>query len=446
MAAPRLGVKYGPDDRPPLVVTFFGGLQWVGFVVASNIMVPLVLGDAFGLTAPEVASLTQRILLLIGVVSLLQVLWGHRLPISEGVSYVWLGFFAALAGVERGAGHDPRLVLPQLEAGLMASGLVMAALALTGLTGRLQRLFTPTVVATYLMLLPIQFSGPFLRSMLGAGSAGGLDLRVTAISLLTVVVTLAFSLWGRGVVKSISSLLGLVVGVLAWFAAGLPVGGGLPQAAPAAGVMPGGFFFAWGAPQWNAGLAATCVLTGLLLLSNVLASLAAVEQVTGDSAEGSFRRTTAVHGAGGFLAGILSGVGLVPVASSVGFISLTGLASRLPFYLSCVLLAGVAFLAPLARLVTLLPLPLAYAATFAAFNEMFGLGVLRLRSAPLTRGNLATLSLSVFVGTGLMFVPPAALAGLAPAARNLLGNGLLTGALLSLILEHLVFRKVTTLV
>lgn len=448
-------LKYGLDARPPVPVTVFGSLQWVGFVVAANAMVPLVLGDSFGFTTAQVGALTQRLLLLIGLVSLLQFWWGHRLPLSEGISYVWLGVFVALAGVERAAGHNPQSLLPALEGGLMAAGLALVAVAATGLAGRLQRLFTPTVVATYLMLLPIQFAGPFLRSMLGVGTEGGrLDLRVAAVSLLAVVVTLGFSFWGKGGVRSVSSLLGLAAGAAGWVIARLPLGPGLTgsgTAARAAGAAAGalappqwGFLFAWGLPRWEAGVVVTSILTGFLLLSNVIATLSAAEQVVGAPAtESAFRRATVLNGTGSVLAGLFSGVGLVPVATSAGFIGLTGLAARLPFLLSCLLLLAFSFWAPVARLVALLPLPLAYAVTFAAFNEMFGLGVQRLRQSPLTRGSLATLSLSVFIGTGLMFLPGTALATLHPVLRNLLGNGLLTGALLSLLLEHLVFRSLT---
>lgn len=444
------GMRYGLSDRPPWGITLLGGLQWVGFVVAANAMVPLVVGDAFAFGPAQVAALTQRLLLSIGLVSLAQVWWGHRLPISEGVSYVWMGVFVALAGVARAAGQDPLSLLPKLEGGLIAAGAGLAAVAGLGLAGRLQRLFTPTVVATYLLLLPIQFSGPFLRSMLGLGTgAGRFDGRVAVACLVAIIVTLSFSFRSRGWMKSLSSLLGLAAGLLVWKLTGLPLGapagGGAAGSWGAAGAGPGSFLFAWGPPEWDAGVMVTAVLTGFLLVSNVVASLAAVAQTTeAVLSPVTFGRAVAVNGAGSVLAGAVSGVGLVPVATSAGFIGLTGLASRLPFIFSCVLLVGVAFWPAAVRLVSLLPLPLAYAVTFAAFNEMLGLAIAGLRRAELTRGNLAALSLSVFVGTGLMFLPPETLAGFHPMVRNLLGNGLLAGALLSLVLEHLVFRSLQT--
>ncbi|MGE5508996.1 MAG: purine/pyrimidine permease [Chitinophagales bacterium] len=437
-------LKYRLADRPPVAVTLLSSLQWVGFVIACNAMVPLVVGDAFGFSAPQVAALTQRVFLVIALVSLLQVVRGHGWPISEGVSYVWLGVFVALAGVERAAGHDPLLILPKLEGGLIAAGAVLAGLSLLGLSGALQRLFTPVVVATYLILLPIQFSGPFLRSMTGAslaGSHGLVDLRVTAVSLAAIIATLGSSLFGRGAWRSLSSLLGFAVGLFAWRLAGLPLGAG----AAAKGTGTTGWLLVWGPPQWDAGFIITSVLTSFLLLSNVFASLISTEQaIVEPPPDGIARRATLVNGLGTILTGLTSSIGLIPVASSAGFIRLTGVAARLPFTLSCVILAAMAFWPPAAHLIALLPLPLAYAVTFAAFNEMFSLGVLRLRQSALTRGNLAALSLSVFIGCGLMFLPPAALSGMPPVLRNLLGNGLLTGALLSLLLEHLVFRGLPT--
>lgn len=439
MSAETHDLKYRLGDRPPLAVTILSSLQWVAFVVACNAMVPLVMGDAFGLSAPEVAALTQRVFLLIAVVSFLQGSFGHAWPISEGVSYVWLGVFVALAGVELAAGHDPRLILPKLEGGLIVGGLTLSVLSLVGLTGLLERLFTPVVVATYLILLPIQFSGPFLRSMTGAslsGSQGLVSLPVTLASLAAVVATLGSSLFGRGAWRSLSSLFGFAVGLLAWKLAGLPLGAG--TAAATAGT---GWLLAWGPPEWDFGFIVTSVLTSFLLLSNVFASLISTEQALVEPPRaGHARRATLMNGLGTVLAGLSSGVGLIPVASSAGFIRLTGVAARLPFTLSCFMLAAIAFWPPAAQMIALLPLPLAYAVTFAAFNEMFSLAILRLRQSALTRGNLASLSLSVFIGCGLMFLPPTALSGIPAVLRNLLGNGLLTGSLLALFLEHLVLR------
>lgn len=444
LSSESVRVKYRLEEHPPLAVTILSSLQWVGFVIACNAMVPLVIGDAFGFSSDAVAGLTQRMFLIIGVVSLLQVIWGHRWPISEGVSYVWMGVFVALAGVTKATGGDPQAILPKLEGGLILTGLALTTASLLGLTTMFQRWFTPTVVATYLILLPIQFSGPFLRSMLGVGTSGAVgpaDFAVAGVCAVAIVVTLGFSLWGRGSLRSLSSLLGLVSGVTVWLLAGLPLtrAAGAASTTVAGGAIP--FVLAWGPPQWDAGIIVSSLVTGFLLLSNLFGSLSATEQSAGiEASVSTFRRTTAFNGLGSIVAGVLSGVGLVPVATSAGVVRLTGVASRRPFVISCLILICIAFWGSAARLISLLPLPLAYAVTFAAFNEMLALGVLRLRGTALTRGNLSTLSLSVFVGTGLMFIPPAALLGLHPILRNVLGNGLLTGALLSLLLEHLVFR------
>jgi xanthine/uracil permease len=269
-----------------------------------------------------------------------------------------------------------------------------------------------------------------------SGSQGLVSLPVTLASLAAVVATLGSSLFGRGAWRSLSSLLGFAVGLLAWKLAGLPLGVG--TAAATAGT---GWLLAWGPPEWDFGFIVTSVLTSFLLLSNVFASLISTEQALVEPPRaGHARRATLMNGLGTVLAGLSSGVGLIPVASSAGFIRLTGVAARLPFTLSCFMLAPIAFWPPAAQMIALLPLPLAYAVTFAAFNEMFSLAILRLRQSALTRGNLASLSLSVFIGCGLMFLPPTALSGIPAVLRNLLGNGLLTGSLLALFLEHLVLR------
>ena len=71
----------------------FASLQWFAFILASAIIAPLSLGVAFQLDVAETASLLQRSFFVIGITSILQVLFGHKLPIIEGPAGVWWGVF-----------------------------------------------------------------------------------------------------------------------------------------------------------------------------------------------------------------------------------------------------------------------------------------------------------------------------------------------------------------
>jgi xanthine/uracil permease len=58
-----------------------------------------------------------------------------------------------------------------------------------------------------------------------------------------------------------------------------------------------------------------------------------------------------------------------------------------------------------------------------------------------TPRNLLVIGLSLMVGIGMMFMPPAAFESTAPWLRNIMANGLLVGLILCLLLEHVVFKE-----
>lgn len=88
-------IIYDLEDRPPLKRTMAYSVQWLIFTLANSAVIPLVLGAALGLDRAWTADLAQRLLFFSALASLLQVLFGHRLPIIEGPSknnkYILIG-------------------------------------------------------------------------------------------------------------------------------------------------------------------------------------------------------------------------------------------------------------------------------------------------------------------------------------------------------------------
>jgi xanthine/uracil permease len=53
----------------------------------------------YGLDPAGIGSLAQRTFILCGVTSILQALWGHRLPLMEGPAGLWFGVFCLILGI-----------------------------------------------------------------------------------------------------------------------------------------------------------------------------------------------------------------------------------------------------------------------------------------------------------------------------------------------------------
>ncbi|HEU4965084.1 MAG TPA: purine/pyrimidine permease [Bacilli bacterium] len=413
-------------------------IQWMVFLIANVIAVPIVVGTAFHLSPTEISSFVQRMLLMTGVGTLIQVFIGHRLPIVEGSAGMWWALFLLLGAMA--VPGEEGLVLQQLEMGLLIAGAVLVLVSFLPIMTRIRDLFTPLVTGVYLVLLVIQLSGGFFRGMFGVSMTGHVDWRVAGISLLVVVLVLLVSLKAKGLWKSMGPLIGISVGWLIY--AGLGLTGGEELQAEGSGWFSLPELFAWGAPVWNFGIILTSVLTGLILISNVVASILVVaKSLDQDVDAGTYRRGLLGNGLSSILSGGFSIIGLVPLSVSAGFIMTTGIRNKLPFIIGTVLV-GVSGLVPyVGHFFATLPSEVAYAALFVPFAQMMGFGIRDLMGVSPTQRNLLVIGISLMVGAGMMFLPQEALQSIAPWARNLLANGLLVGLLVCLVLEHLIFRK-----
>lgn len=412
-------------------------IQWAVFLLTNVIAVPIVVGTAFQMSATDVATFMQHMLFITGAATLLQVFFGHRLPVSEGAAGMWWALFILLATMSVPTEHGH--LLQQLEMGMMIAGIVLALISFLPIVMQIRKLFTPIVTGVYLILLVSQLSGPFFKSMLGISMTGHLDGPVIGISLVVILIILMMSLKAKGIWKSMGPLFGIAVGWFSFHVFGLIHPEQMPE--PTAWfVLPKLFY--WGTPQFDFGVVLTSVLTAIVLISNVIASILVVGiSLQREIMPIEYRKGILGNGLNLVLSGLFSVVGVVPLSITAGFISTTGIKSKLPFIGGAILIALSGFFPYVGRFFATLPLEVAYASLFIPFSQMMGFGIRDLMGQEPTPRNLLVIGLSLMVGIGMMFVPPQALENVAPWLRNIMANGLLMGLLLCLLLEHVAFRE-----
>ncbi len=430
---------YSLDQRPPAAVTLFATVQWIAVIAASSIVVPVTVAHAFNLSGPEATGLLQRTLILVGSASLLQVTVGHRLPVVEGPAGMWWAVFLVMASIGPSIGKTRAELLVGLEFGLLAAGVLLLILGACGLVSGIRRVFTPVVTGTYMILLTLQLSKPFAEGILGIGYLHpALDFRVTAISIALAAWVFYLSVFTRGLISNFSVLIGIVTGWGAFAAFGLakPV----PTVSLSLFTLPQPL--AWGKPVPDVGIVLTALVTAAILLINLIASI----EVTGKAArcettDCTFNRGGLLTGVSHLLSGFLAGVGLVPLSISAGFISVTRIASRLPFLIAAGVLLLLGMSPALGTFLAALPAPVGYAVLVTAFSKMIAFGLRDYQQAGLSESNLTTVGLSLMLGVGIMFVPQETLTPLPAPVRVFASNGLILGVLLAIILEQFVFRR-----
>lgn len=411
--------------------------QWFIFLLANSIALPIVIGSAFGLSVPEIASLMQRVFFVVGISTLIQGWIGHRLPLADGPAGSWVSIFVILADISLQQGLDAKEALPLLSGGILVAGALLLVLGLSGLLHKVLFLFTPLVTGSFLLLLALQLSGVFLGGMLAIDDVTNKpDYFMAAISFSVFILVIVLSNKGKGWIKSYAVL----IGILAGWSVALVSSKATITTSSTNQLFELPEVFAWGAPQFNAGMIVTAVLFTFLLLSNTIAAVTAVQQTVEPNTEGlekSINRSIFAGGLSHFLSGGLSTIAVVPLPVTAGFVQMTGQKKLRPFLIASVLLSLLALLPSIVHVLALLPGPVANAALMASFINMIGIALRSLTKAELNDRRMTIVGITLLLSIGLMFLPEGVFTDLPSVLQYIVNNGLLVGTIIVILLEQL---------
>lgn len=427
------------NDCPKRTALIFATLQWFFFMIVNMITVPLLLGQAFGMSQQDITLYTERTFFVCGIVGLLQAIWGHRLPILEAPAGMWWGVYIVLIQMARDQGASLQTLLQQIEFGLIAGALVFILLGTLKMLDKVRCLFTPVVSGTFLILLSLQLAKTLIAGILGIGFHNQtiVSIKMTLLSIFVIALTIFLSLKGRGIIKSLSILISMMIGWALFALLGVvdPLGSRieifmLPAPLP------------FGVPEFSIGITMTCVITSVILLANLIASIQASALATGEViTNGTFNRGAFVTGIGTLLMGLWGGVGAMPMASSAGFVATTRMSSRLPFVIASIIIMLMGFFPLLGSWLSILPTPLGYAIMLVIFAQLIGIGLHDYKTLLLDQRDAFVVGLSTLCGVGIFGIPSASFHGMPDACIYILDNGLIVGVLAVLLFEHIIFKR-----
>ena len=210
--------RFEPHERPPLLTALGLGLQGALLGIPTMVVLPLIVVQAAGGDAALASWVVFITMAATGATAVLQTIRfrmvGSGFQVTAIPSAVAIPF-CALALMEGGPKTLAALVL--------VSGLF--SLAITMRLSVLRRIFTPTVVGTFNLLLAITIVSVLMEKM-GDLPGGGLSAPALACAAITLGSTLVFVLRGPGFWRSWGPLMALGLG------AGAAVGFGILDPEP----------------------------------------------------------------------------------------------------------------------------------------------------------------------------------------------------------------------
>ncbi|HEX7057367.1 MAG TPA: uracil/xanthine transporter [Bacilli bacterium] len=412
--------------------TTLASLQWLSFLFANTVVIPLSVGEAYQLSPIEISGSMARSFVFTGLACLMQALFGHRLPLMEGQTGLWWGVILSIASLGISSGKSIVEVGGSLSVGIMAGGAAIILFGTFGLHRMLKKWFTPIVMAVLLFLLASQLIDIFFAGMTGITSTGKVQGPVALLSVFLVIAVSILTIAGRGSLSNFSILIGIVIG---WVAYVLLFGSAAKIVIPRFTDMTE--MFVWGKPSFDFGILAAGVCTGLINTSNAVATFRAAEPVFNMSInDGAYRRSFIWSGIFTVFSGIFALVPYAPYTSSIGFLRTTRLYERAPFIIGAVLFAVLGCVPQVVSFFSTLPLSVGDAVLFVAYLQLFGSALGNIEGMRFNFKSIFRIALPTLVGLAIQATPSGSFADIPGFMHTILSNGMLVGIIIAVILEN----------
>jgi len=342
-------LQYGVDDVPPASIIFVNALQFVA-VLAGFLVFPLIMTREAHVSPAVADSVLSWSMIILAIGTTLQAL--PKGPVGSG----YLAPSVMTAVYVSPSLEAVRLGGLALMGGMTAFG-GLAEAAMSRSLHRLRSLLPPELAGVVILLVAVSNGMVGYRYLLTSGAAEPADVRHWTVALITLLVTMALSVWGKGIVRASCALLGMIVGYLAAIPAGLLRYHEFQQLAALPAVqLPRVNYFAW---SFDAVLIVPFLIAALANTLKAVALLTAAEKF----ADADWVRPDLKRIGGGVLADglttALSGAfcvfGANVSASSVGLSEATGVASRVVAYAISAIFVVLAFIPGVVRFFTLMP-------------------------------------------------------------------------------------------
>src|SRR4051794_1408316 len=197
---------YGVNDRPPVMITISNAVQQVG-IIAINLVYPIVIFRAANASAAMSSDLLAVAMLVLSFGTFLQMSRlgpigsGYMCPSTPTATYFAPSLLAARTGG-----------LPLVFGMTIFSGLLEAALA--PVLNRLRGIFPPEISGLVIFMIGWSAGLAGLRVVLGP-TAQEVSPTEWTIAALTLAAMITCNVWGKGVLRMTSALIGIVFGYLA---------------------------------------------------------------------------------------------------------------------------------------------------------------------------------------------------------------------------------------
>ncbi len=408
------------------VKDFSLGLQHVLAMYAGAVIVPLIVGNAIGLTPAQLTYLIAIDIMMCGVATILQV-WKNKfsgigLPVVLGCTFTAVGPIINIANTYS---------IQSVYGAILVSGLIVVLIA--SFFSKLIRFFPPVVTGTVVTVIGITLIPVAINDLAGGQGAedfgSSINLFLGFSTLIIILLILKFS---KGFFGSIAILIGIIAGTIigAFF--------GRVDLTPIADAtwlhLPQVFYF--GTPEFHLVPILTMTLVAVVSLVESTGVYFALGDITDKKIKGEdLKRGYRAEGIAIILGGLVNSFPYTTFSQNVGLIQISGVRRNKIIYIAGSMLIILGLVPKIGAATLAIPGSVLGGAMLAMFGMVIGAGIKMLSRVDLNKqDNMVVVAISVAMGLGVTVVPD--LFSVLPESLSVItSSGIVMGSLTAIVLN-----------
>ena len=405
------------------------GLQHLLAMYSGSILVPMMIGQALGYNSEQLTYLVSTDIFMCGVATFLQLqlnkYFGIGLPVVLGVAFQSVAPLTII-GQSHGSGA--------MFGALIVSGIFV--ILISGIFSKLANYFpaivTGSVITTIgLTLIPVAIGN------MGNNEANP-TLESLTLALITVFIILVVNIFTKGFLKSISILLGLVIGTL--IASGMGQVNFTPVIQAPLLHIPTVFYF--GAPTFEfSSIVMMCIIATVSTVESTGVYLALSDITKDPIDETRLRNGYRAEGLAVLLGGVFNTFPYTGFSQNVGLVKMSGIKTRLPIYYAAGFLVLLGLLPKFGALAQIIPSPVIGGAMIVMFGFVSLQGMQMLARVDFVNNEHNFLIAAVSIAVGVGFNNSNLFNSLPTAFRMFFSNGIVMASILAVVLNAILNRK-----
>lgn len=420
-------LKIGVNDKLSIVHSLILGLQHI--LAMGLYMVPMILASQLGLGTIEKTLMIQMTFIVVGITTILQNVFGTKLPLMQGPSFAPLGALAAI-GISQG--------IPVMYGSMIPGAILISILGkpLKLISKLISKFVEPTIVGIVTIVIGLSLIPSSISEI--AFYKGNMNnnfiVAILSASIVIFLMIIRKRVSGKllGFMTTASVVIGLALGtIISYFFGMLDI---TPIAEASWFSLPR--LFSFGLPVFKIAPIITMIIIYLIVVIESTGTWFAVSSVTNEKLDAEkFNNGAFIDGIGSLISSIFGSTPIVGYSSNAGIIAITGVGSKYATIAGGLISISIGLLPKLMSLFIIIPSPVLYGVFIVVVINIFMNGIKLIQNVQLDDRNIILIGIPIILSLSPALLPLEFINGLPEFARYFVNSGIALGAISAIVLN-----------